>query len=67
MFFRPGEILHLAVRRSRRLMTAIYLLILGVFALDHHPHWNQLHPWTIWFLVLVLAAVVDLVAHRSLF
>lgn len=47
-------------------MTALYLLILGLLALTHHSHWHQLHPWTIWFIVLVLTAVVDLVAHRSL-
>jgi hypothetical protein len=48
-------------------MTAIYLVILGFLALSHHNHWSQLHPWTAWFVILVLAAIVDLVVHRSLF
>lgn len=48
-------------------MTALYLLILAVLDLDHHNHWGQLHPWTAWFVILVLAAVADLVAHRRLF
>jgi uncharacterized membrane protein YbhN (UPF0104 family) len=48
-------------------MTALYLLILAVLALDNHRHWSQLHPWTVWFVILVLAAIVDLVVHRSLF
>jgi hypothetical protein len=48
-------------------MTAIYLVILAVFAYDHHSHWNQLHPWTTWFIILVIAAVLDLVIHRSVF
>ncbi|MBV9280440.1 MAG: hypothetical protein JOZ41_10200 [Chloroflexi bacterium] len=48
-------------------MTVIYLIVLGVLAWDHHPHWSQLHPWTSWFIILVLAAVVDLVIHRRAF
>jgi len=48
-------------------MTVVYLVVLAVFAWDHHAHWNQLHPWTIWFAVLVLAAIVDLVLHRRAF
>ncbi len=48
-------------------MTALYLLILALLALNHHGHWNQLHPWTSWFIILVLAAIIDLVAHRSFF
>lgn len=47
-------------------MTALYLLILGVLAFDHHAHWGQLHPWSVWFVILVLAAIVDLVGHRSM-
>jgi len=46
-------------------MTAIYLLILAVLAWDKHPHWLSLHPWTIWFVILVLAAIADLVLHRN--
>lgn len=46
-------------------MTALYLLILGLLALSHQTHWHQLHPWTAWFVILVLAAVADLVMHRS--
>jgi hypothetical protein len=45
-------------------MTAVYLLVLAIFAWDKHPHWNQLHPWTTWFIILVLVAVIDLVAHK---
>ena len=48
-------------------MTALYLLILALLSYDHHSHWSQLHPWTSWFVILVLAAIVDLVVHRSLF
>lgn len=48
-------------------MTAVYLLILAVFAWDHHPHWGQLHPWTVWFVILVLVAIADLVIHRRAF
>jgi len=43
---------------------AVYLLVLAIFAWDKHPHWNQLHPWTTWFIILVLVAVIDLVAHK---
>ncbi|HEX8917199.1 MAG TPA: hypothetical protein VF898_01730 [Chloroflexota bacterium] len=46
-------------------MTAIYLLVLAVLAFDNHAHWKQLHPWTIWFVILVLVAIADLVVHRS--
>jgi hypothetical protein len=46
-------------------MTAIYLIILAVLAFDHHAHWKQLHPWTLWFLVLVVVAIADLIVHRS--
>jgi hypothetical protein len=48
-------------------MTALYLLILAILAFSHHGHWSQLHPWTAWFVILVLAAIVDLVVHRSVF
>lgn len=48
-------------------MTAVYLLVLAVLASVHHSHWSQLHPWTIWFIILVLAALLDLVIHRSVF
>jgi hypothetical protein len=48
-------------------MTAIYLLILGFLALNHHSHWYQLHPWTTWFVILVVVAIADLVIHRSVF
>jgi hypothetical protein len=48
-------------------MTAIYLLVLAVLAWDHHSHWSQLHPWSIWFVILVLVAVGDLVVHRKAF
>ena len=48
-------------------MTALYLLILAFLALSHHGHWGQLHPWTAWFVILVLAAIADLVIHRSVF
>lgn len=48
-------------------MTAIYLLVLAAFAWDHHSHWHQLHPWTIWFVVLVGLSLADLVVHRSVF
>lgn len=48
-------------------MTAIYLVVLAILAFDHHSHWKQLHPWTAWFVILVLAAIIDIVAHRSLF
>jgi hypothetical protein len=48
-------------------MTALYLLILAILAFNHHAHWSQLHPWTAWFVILVLAAIVDLVVHRSVF
>ena len=51
----------------RMTMTALYLLLLALLALGHHSHWGQLHPWTAWFVILVLAAIVDLVAHRRLF
>jgi len=44
-------------------MTALYLLILAILAFDHHGHWSQLHPWTAWFVILVLAALIDLVVH----
>ena len=40
---------------------------LAVLASVHHSHWSQLHPWTIWFIILVLAAILDLVIHRSVF
>jgi hypothetical protein len=56
--FSPGE-------TERQTMTALYLLILAFLDLTHHPHWSQLHPWTSWFVILVLAAVADLVMHRS--
>jgi hypothetical protein len=46
-------------------MTAIYLLILGVLAFSHQSHWHQLHPWTAWFVILVLAAIADLFMHRT--
>ena len=46
-------------------MTAIYLLVLAVLAVDHHGHWSQLHPWTAWFVILVVVAIADLVVHRS--
>jgi hypothetical protein len=46
-------------------VTALYLLILAVLAFDHHAHWTQLHPWTVWFTVLVVLAIADLVVHRS--
>jgi len=42
-------------------MTAIYLLVLAVLAVDHHGHWSQLHPWTAWFVILVVVAIADLV------
>jgi hypothetical protein len=48
-------------------VTLIYLLVLAVFAWDHHAHWAQLHPWTIWFVILLLVAVGDLVLHRRAF
>lgn len=48
-------------------MTAVYLLVLAVLAWDHHAHWHQLHPWTVWFIILVLAAIGDLVLHRRAF
>jgi hypothetical protein len=48
-------------------MTAVYLLVLAVLASVHHSHWQQLHPWTIWFIILVVAALLDLVIHRSVF
>ena len=46
-------------------MTALYLLILAILDFTHQPHWRQLHPWTAWFVILVLAAIADLVMHRS--
>lgn len=34
---------------------------------DHHAHWKQLHPWTIWFVILVVVAIADLVIYRRAF
>jgi hypothetical protein len=52
---------------QRKPMTAVYLLVLAIFAYDHHSHWSQLHPWTIWFVILVIVAIGDLVVHRRAF
>jgi hypothetical protein len=48
-------------------MTAIYLLVLAVLAYDRHSHWYQLHRWTIWFVILVILAILDLGLHRRVF
>jgi hypothetical protein len=48
-------------------MTVLYIIILALLALNHHSHWHQLYPWTSWFIILLLAGIVDLALHRRAF
>jgi hypothetical protein len=44
-------------------MAALYMLLLLIFKVVHlfHFQWVKLHPWTNWFIILVVLIVVDFV------
>ena len=44
-------------------MAALYMLLLLVFRVLHlfHFTWTKLHPWTNWFVILIVLIIVDFV------
>ncbi|HLJ69110.1 MAG TPA: hypothetical protein VKX16_17285 [Chloroflexota bacterium] len=48
-------------------MTLLYLIVLGLAALAHHSEWHKLHPWTLWFAILIIVAIIDSLGAASRF